>query len=679
MNYSPSAFVSSPSATQGNSDEQSPWSLPRKPVAVGLVILTLALVLAAVALLSRPSPALAAQASQIIVRAHGTSGEEQMVLRVNGEEAVRWTVSTAADDYIYTTDSPIEVTDLEVEFANDLGVVRDLIVDYVDVGGIVLQSEGGGTVSTGTFLRGDGCTERASLSQVLHCSGSFIYDVPASTEVASTPTPTGSTVVVRALGATGEERIELHLNGETLAAVDLDQGWQLIAHDLGEAIEITDAEVHFVNDRGPRDVRIDYLEIDGDRYQSEDQSTRVTGAWIGECSGDQPSSSEWIYCNGSFRYDVNSTAAVTPVEEVENTETSDDGTTAETVDEEDAATEEDRVNPEPADEPTGDDDVPADGSGEETAEEPNVVEEQDDDQQTPDTSTDPDPDDDDDDDDGDEPVGGRAVGTNSQSTNGRYTIAQVIDGTIGAGDGSNPNEESPMGRHDAPLALNQGWNWAQGPTRNSVWGQLGTGNSRYAEFRCAVIPELGHTPPVPFRINVSEGAYYQYANGTWNKGFDVDLTGGNHGGYLGTAGGSNTNPFNSGSHGLIEWRREADGSFSAPWNPSALMVHFWAAQREAPASGQTAEFLTSEVRLQQPDGQTVDLSRVRVLFQCGVDYYSVTGGQGTQVPGPGIGKYHRVTEDWTPGLWVTLPRNVPANSVSDFENWLRTNTPPNVG
>ena len=42
--------------------------------------------------------------------------------------------------------------------------------------------------------------------------------------------------------------------------------------------------------------------------------------------------------------------------------------------------------------------------------------------------------------------------------------------------------------------------------------------------------------------------------------------------------------------------------------------------------GQTAEFLTSEMRLQQPDGQTVDLGAVRVLFQCGVDYYASTSG-----------------------------------------------------
>ena len=260
--------------------------------------------------------------------------------------------------------------------------------------------------------------------------------------------------------------------------------------------------------------------------------------------------------------------------------------------------------------------------------------------------------------------------------NGRWSVAQVIDGTIGAGDGSNPNEEAPMGRHDASLFLPQGWNWAQGPTRNSVWGNLSSG--QFAEWRCAVIPENGHNPPVDFRVNVRSGAYYQFVNGNWNKAFDASLTSTQNGAYLGNAGVVNADPFSSGSKGAIQWRQEADGSYSAPWNQAALMMHLWAGKRQSPASGQTAEFLTSEMRIQQPDGQTVDLSKVKVLFQCGVDYYSSTGGQGTKVPGPGIAKYHRLTSSWKPGLWVTLPGNAAANSAADFRNWLETNLPPDV-
>ncbi len=628
--------------------------VPRRPLLVVALILGLALALATTALLTRPAPAAAASASEVIVRAHGIAGTEQLALRINDEEAARWTMSTVPADYVFTAEAPIEVESVEVAFLNDDGVHRDLHVDYVDVGGIVLQSESPTTISTGTYLRGEGCRERGSVSAVLHCRGSFRYDVPVrspgadgdtTTSAAATavdgdaaidnpiviapeptPVPAASLVRVRVLGTTGSERIELRINTETVVATEIDHGWQMIEHEMANEVVITDAELHFVNDNGPRDVRVDYLEVDGERFESEDPATRAVGLWAsGRCRAGA-STSEWLRCRGSFRYDVNNTAAVLSPPA---TTTTVPATTPTTTPPTSTSTTSTTAPPETSAPAT----VPP----------------------------------------------ARAVGTPTGSGGQRYSIAQVIDGTIGAGDGSNPNEESPMGRHDAPLALNQGWNWAQGPTRNSVWGQLGSGNSRYAEFRCAVIPELGHTPPVPFRINVREAAYYQFVNNDWQKGFDVDLTGGNHGGYLGTAGGSNANPFTSGSHGLIEWRREADGSFSAPWNPSALMMHFWASQRKAPAPGQTAEFLTSEVRLQQPDGQTVDLSRVRVLFQCGVDYYSTTGGQGTQVPGPGIAKYHRATESWKPGLWITLPRNTAASSVSDFAAWLSSNPPPNVG
>lgn len=259
---------------------------------------------------------------------------------------------------------------------------------------------------------------------------------------------------------------------------------------------------------------------------------------------------------------------------------------------------------------------------------------------------------------------------------GRYSVAQVIFGTIAGGDGSNPNEESPMGLHEAPLYLPQGWNWAQGPTRNSQWGNLAA--NQFAEWRCAVIPEFGHTPDVPFRINVRNGAYYQFANNSWSKAFDVNLDSPDHGAYLGRAGQLNQDPFSSGGPGRIEWRQEPDGSFSAPWNAEALMMHFWASQRQSPLPGQTAEFLTSELRLQQPDGQQVDLSEVRVLFQCGIDYYNTTGGQGTQVPGPGIATYQVASSEWTSGLWVTLPGDVPAASTGDFRTWLEANLPPNV-
>lgn len=257
-----------------------------------------------------------------------------------------------------------------------------------------------------------------------------------------------------------------------------------------------------------------------------------------------------------------------------------------------------------------------------------------------------------------------------------HSIQQIVESTIGAGDGSNPNQDGPMGRHDAPIFLPQGWSWAQGPTRNDEWGTIGTGNSLFVEWRCSVIPELDHTPEVPFRINVRDASYWQFADDQWSKGFDVDLLRGHTGSHLGIPGEINDDPFSVPDSGRIEWRQEPDGSFSAPWNPDALFMHFWAGQRLPALDGQSAELSTAELRLQQPDDETVDLSSVDVLFQCGVDYYSVTGGQGTKVPGPGIGKYHSATESWKPTQWVTLPPDVPADSRDDFVDWLTANPHP---
>ncbi len=743
------------------------WSGWRLRVAIGLAIATFA---GALSLATTASPVDAAGPEQIVIRAAGSTGEEEMLLKVNGVETARWRVAKGEQAYEHAVEKPLEVTSVEVAFLNDNGP-RDLNVKHVNLGGVVLKSTAPGTISSGTWdSSSSSCLTRAATSSVLHCNGSFTYEVPAGT-VLGRVVDSGPVVNVRAIGKSGGEQLNLIVNGEKVASATMTTKWQIVTANLPEGTAVKTAEVAFVNDRGSLDLRVDYLEVDGRRFQSESSETLNSGTYsAGRCQPAQPSGSEWLRCSGSFTYkvgaaplavetpsaavvDVATAPAEAPKAEVATARTAPPAptttappttTTTTTVPagdqiavralgssgseimqlrvngrvinswtvsgswktysaaiaDADAVTkvevqfvndgrnrdlrvdyielDGDRYQSEASTTRnkgtytqgscsterssssewlhcSGWFSYPVSGAPA-AAPQPTV-------QTSSRTAT--------------SPAQSQSV-TPARSSNGRYSIAQVINGTIGAGDGGNPNEESPMGRHEAPIYLPQGWNWAQGPSRNSVWGQLGSGGSRYAEFRCAVIPEFGHRPSVPFRINVRNGAYYQFVNNSWRKGFDVDLTGGNHGGYLGQAGRVNNDPFSSGSHGQIQWRRESDGSFSAPWNANALMMHFWAGQRKAPASGQTAEFLTSEVRLQQPDGRRVDLSQVKVLFQCGVDYYNTTGGQGTKVPGPGIAKYSRATTEWRPGLWVTLPRNAPANSVSDFRNWLQRNTPPNV-
>lgn len=771
MKTSHSARTDVTEATSGDVavSQRRVWRLR---VAMGLVIATLAGVLS---IASTASPVDAAGPDQIVVRASGATGEEEMLLTVNGVETARWRVAKDTDAYRHVVPAPLEITSIQVALINDNGP-RDLTVEHINLGGVVLKSTAPGTISSGTHVANDGgCRSRPSVSPVLHCNGSFTYAVPSGT-VLGRPAAAGPVVNVRAIGRSGSEQLQLRINGKIVTSATVGTKWQVISATLDDATVVETAEVQFTNDASGRDLRVDYLEVDGRRFESESPQTQALGTHVSGSCAERASSSEWLHCSGWFRYRVNgplpnaSSAATAPEPDADNASTVKDERTsvsavtapakASTVKSATPTTiaptttttapkiQADliniramgrsgsevmqlRVNGRVVDSWTvtsgwklytaGVPDADAvtkvevqfvnDANGRDLRVDYVELDGQRHQSESSDTRsngsfsrgacsernsnsewlhcsgwfsyavTD-----------APAPVATTSNATRtaaapstaqqaapSGSANGRYSIAQVIDGTIGAGDGSNPNEEAPMGRHEAPLYLPQGWNWAQGPTRNSVWGQLGSGGSRYAEFRCAVIPENGHRPSVPFRINVRNGAYYQYVNNSWKKGFDVDLTGGNHGGYLGQAGRVNSDPFSSGSHGQIQWRRESDGSYSAPWNANALMMHFWAGQRKAPASGQTAEFLTSEVRLQQPDGRNVDLSKVKVLFQCGIDYYNTTGGQGTKVPGPGIAKYNRVGTQWRPGLWVTLPRNAPANSVSDFRNWLQRNTPPQVG
>ena len=58
--------------------------------------------------------------------------------------------------------------------------------------------------------------------------------------------------------------------------------------------------VHFTNDSGNRDVQVDYIQVNGQTRQSEQQSYN-TGLYAnGSCGGG--GYSEWMHCNGAIGY-----------------------------------------------------------------------------------------------------------------------------------------------------------------------------------------------------------------------------------------------------------------------------------------------------------------------------------------------------------------------------------------
>jgi expansin (peptidoglycan-binding protein) len=109
--------------------------------------------------------------------------------------------------------------------------------------------------------------------------------------------PSSKTIVVRARGTSGSENISLQVNNQQVAS------WTL-STSMGNYTATTnlsgDTSVNFTNDANGRDVQVDYIQVDGQTRQAEDQSHN-TGAWAnGSCGGG--SYTEWIHCNGAIGF-----------------------------------------------------------------------------------------------------------------------------------------------------------------------------------------------------------------------------------------------------------------------------------------------------------------------------------------------------------------------------------------
>jgi hypothetical protein len=102
------------------------------------------------------------------VRARGTTGGEQISLRVNNSTVANWTLGTGMQNYTATTTLSGGIT---VHFTNDSGN-RDVQVDYIQVNGQTRQSE---SQSYNTGLYANGSCGGGSNSEWMHCNGAIGY------------------------------------------------------------------------------------------------------------------------------------------------------------------------------------------------------------------------------------------------------------------------------------------------------------------------------------------------------------------------------------------------------------------------------------------------------------------------------------------------------------------------
>ena len=301
--------------------------------------------------------------SEIVVYAAGGAGGEKLELLVDGDKVKDWTLSAAGSFYssgvrytklTYNHASQLSDAEIRVAFVNDgntNGADRNVRVDAIAVDGKRYESEAPERQGTGVYNNGGRCRPGTWESEFLHCNGYFEYShsssggtnppttsattappgppttAPTSTTspqpttsttqpVPPTLPPTGneSTVEVLATGHGGGERVALLVDGKVVADWTLKPNSSFYRSSVKyanydyqhvESLAGSELRVQFLNDGRNKDVRVDAIVVDGQRYEAEGSDVFGTGVYVGgaRCKPGKWRS-EYLHCNGYLEFDL---------------------------------------------------------------------------------------------------------------------------------------------------------------------------------------------------------------------------------------------------------------------------------------------------------------------------------------------------------------------------------------
>lgn len=106
-------------------------------------------------------------------------------------------------------------------------------------------------------------------------------------------------IVVRASGTDGTEILELEIDGQVVETWTLGVGMALYAYS-GPSTGVF--HLNYTNDADGRDVQVDYLEIDGVKYEAEDQQLNTGSYANNACGGGEYT--EYMYCSGYIEFEI---------------------------------------------------------------------------------------------------------------------------------------------------------------------------------------------------------------------------------------------------------------------------------------------------------------------------------------------------------------------------------------
>ena len=156
--------------------------------------------------------------------------------------------------------------------------------------------------------------------RALTTGGDEVYhwdNISVTSNGTTNPPSSSAEILIRARGKAGAEKVELRLNDNAV------QSWTVTTNYQDYTYTVTDGgtqniKVAFTNDQGTSlDLYVDYIEVNGNRMQAEDQQEN-TGVWQnGSCGG---SFAEPLHCGGYINFgnvDLSGSARMASIEALE--------------------------------------------------------------------------------------------------------------------------------------------------------------------------------------------------------------------------------------------------------------------------------------------------------------------------------------------------------------------------
>ncbi|MBB3701358.1 glycoside hydrolase family 11 protein [Flammeovirga yaeyamensis] len=123
---------------------------------------------------------------------------------------------------------------------------------------------------------------------------------------------TGSnTIKVRAKGVSGQEKLNVRIGNQTIQTLSLTTNFKIFTVNTNSN---GDLNLEYFNDQNGRDAQVDWVEINGNRKQAEQQSYN-TAVWQNNSCGGQYS--EWMHCNGVLGFGNTSGARMMNVDAID--------------------------------------------------------------------------------------------------------------------------------------------------------------------------------------------------------------------------------------------------------------------------------------------------------------------------------------------------------------------------